>query len=177
MPWRRSRRVPEQPRDARVVTLAIPPTGSNAHEALARGELAAATEDADRAVHSLSSRGFAPAAFFVDSALTSSGILDPPPAWAAAVAERVRAAGGLIVADEVQYGLGRSGSHFWGFARRGLRTRHRDPGKAGGQRLSDGRGHRQPGADRGIPSEIRLLLHLRRQSRGGCRGTCGARGA
>ncbi|MGO9632406.1 MAG: aminotransferase class III-fold pyridoxal phosphate-dependent enzyme [Steroidobacteraceae bacterium] len=109
-----------EPRDARVVTLAIPPTGSNAHEALARGELAAATEDADRAVHSLSSRGFAPAAFFVDSALTSSGILDPPPEWAAAVAERVRAAGGLIVADEVQYGLGRSGSHFWGFARRGF---------------------------------------------------------
>jgi 4-aminobutyrate aminotransferase-like enzyme len=32
----------------------------------------------------------------------------------------VRAAGGLVVADEVQYGLGRSGSHFWGFERRGL---------------------------------------------------------
>jgi 4-aminobutyrate aminotransferase-like enzyme len=26
----------------------------------------------------------------------------------------------LLVADEVQYGLGRSGSHFWGFERRGL---------------------------------------------------------
>jgi 4-aminobutyrate aminotransferase-like enzyme len=36
------------------------------------------------------------------------------------VAERVRAAGGLVIADEVQYGLGRSGSHFWGFERRGL---------------------------------------------------------
>ncbi len=35
-------------------------------------------------------------------------------------ATRVRAAGGLIVADEVQYGLGRSGSHFWGFERRGI---------------------------------------------------------
>lgn len=33
---------------------------------------------------------------------------------------RVRAAGGLIVADEVQYGLGRSGTDFWGFARRGI---------------------------------------------------------
>ena len=68
----------------------------------------------------MSARGFAPAAFYIDSALTSSGICDPPPAWALAVAARVRAAGGLIVADEVQYGLGRSGSHFWGFARRGL---------------------------------------------------------
>ena len=26
----------------------------------------------------------------------------------------------LIVADEVQYGLGRSGSHLWGFERRGI---------------------------------------------------------
>ena len=28
-------------------------------------------------------RGFAPAAFFIDTALTSSGIFDPPPGWAA----------------------------------------------------------------------------------------------
>jgi 4-aminobutyrate aminotransferase-like enzyme len=33
----------------------------------------------------------------------------------------MRAAGSLVVADEVQYGLGRSGSHFWGFERRGLK--------------------------------------------------------
>ena len=52
--------------------------------------------------------------------MTSSGIFDPPPAWGAAVSARIRAAGGLIVADEVQYGLGRCGSHFWGFERRGL---------------------------------------------------------
>ena len=64
-------------------------------------------------------RGFAPAAFFIDTAITSSGIFDPPPAWAEAVSASVRAAGSLIVADEVQYGLGRPGSHFWGFERRG----------------------------------------------------------
>ena len=109
-----------EPRDPRVVTLAMPPAGSHAQEGLAPADLAAAARDADRAIHTLGIRGFAPAAFFIDSALTSSGILDPPPDWAAAVAEPVRAAGGLIVADEVQYGLGRSGSHFWGFARRGL---------------------------------------------------------
>src|ERR1019366_6289907 len=68
----------------------------------------------------LGSRGFAPAAFFIESALTSSGIYDPPPIWLATAAARLRAAGSLIVADEVQYGLGRSGSHFWGFERRGL---------------------------------------------------------
>ena len=109
-----------EPRDARVVTFGIPPLGSHVQRALTPVELAAAAQDADRAIHTLATRGFAPAAFFIDSALTSSGIVDPPSDWAAAVAERVRAAGGLIVADEVQYGLGRSGSHFWGFARRGF---------------------------------------------------------
>jgi 4-aminobutyrate aminotransferase-like enzyme/Ser/Thr protein kinase RdoA (MazF antagonist) len=89
--------------DPRVQTLAPPPAN-----------------DADRAIALLANSGFAPAAFFIDSALTSNGILDPPPEWLAAVAARVRAAGGLVVADEVQYGLGRSGSNFWGFERRGL---------------------------------------------------------
>jgi 4-aminobutyrate aminotransferase-like enzyme/Ser/Thr protein kinase RdoA (MazF antagonist) len=107
-------------REARVVTLTIPPVGARAQAVLAPAELAAAAQDADHAIQTLATRGFAPAAFFIDSALTSSGIIDPPTDWAAAVAERVRAAGGLIVADEVQYGLGRSGSHFWGFARRGF---------------------------------------------------------
>jgi 4-aminobutyrate aminotransferase-like enzyme len=68
----------------------------------------------------LAERGHAPAAFFIDTAITSSGIFDPPPAWSAGVSARLREAGALIVADEVQYGLGRSGSHLWGFERRGL---------------------------------------------------------
>jgi 4-aminobutyrate aminotransferase-like enzyme len=79
-----------------------------------------ASQDADRAIAGLAERGYAPAAFYIDTAITSSGVFDPPPAWAEAVSERIRAAGGLIVADEVQYGLGRSGSHLWGFQRRGL---------------------------------------------------------
>jgi 4-aminobutyrate aminotransferase-like enzyme len=106
--------------DPRVATLTAPPATLTADESMGQAELGAVTEDADLAIYTLAARGFAPAAFFIDSALTSSGIHDPPPAWASTVAARVRAAGGLIVADEVQYGLGRSGSHFWGFERRGL---------------------------------------------------------
>jgi 4-aminobutyrate aminotransferase-like enzyme/Ser/Thr protein kinase RdoA (MazF antagonist) len=90
-------------KDPWVQTLALPPAN-----------------DADHAIGMQAKNGFAPAALFIDSALTSSGILDPPAAWLGAVAGRVRAAGGLVVADEVQYGLGRSGSNFWGFERRGL---------------------------------------------------------
>ncbi len=109
-----------KPRDPRVATLAPPPDDVRANESLSAAQLAAAAHDADRAIAVLGERGFAPAAFFIDTAITSSGIFDPPAAWAAAVSARVRGAGGLIVADEVQYGLGRCGSHLWGFERRGL---------------------------------------------------------
>jgi 4-aminobutyrate aminotransferase-like enzyme len=109
-----------QPRDARVVTLAAPPHGLTRDDELPREALEAARRDVDRAVALLAERGHPPAAFFVDTAITSSGIFDPPPAWSAAISARLREAGALIVADEVQYGLGRSGSHLWGFERRGL---------------------------------------------------------
>ncbi len=55
----------------------------------------------------------------IDSAFTSNGIYDPPADWMAPIAAAVHAVDGLIIGDEVQYGLGRSGSHFWGFERRG----------------------------------------------------------
>jgi 4-aminobutyrate aminotransferase-like enzyme len=110
-----------KPRDPRVATIAAPPRHVRVSVEMNAAERDAAGRDADGAIARLAERGLGPAAFFVDSSLTSSGVFDPPAAWAAAVSARVRAAGGLIVADEVQYGLGRSGSHFWGFERRGLR--------------------------------------------------------
>jgi 4-aminobutyrate aminotransferase-like enzyme len=109
-----------QPHDPRVVTIAPPPAHLRVGDEMGAAELAAAVQDTDGAIARLAERGFAPAAFYIDTGVTSSGIFDPPAAWAAAVTARVRAAGGLVVADEVQYGLGRSGSHFWGFERRGL---------------------------------------------------------
>jgi 4-aminobutyrate aminotransferase-like enzyme len=109
-----------QPQDPRVVTLAPPPAALTAGDSMDAAELAVVADDTEMAVRTLASRGFAPAALFIDSALTSSGIFDPPPVWLASIAARLRAAGSLIVGDEVQYGLGRSGSHLWGFERRGL---------------------------------------------------------
>jgi len=106
--------------DPRVVTLAPPPAGISAGDMMAASLQRAATADIERALHALMERGLAPGAFFLDTALTSSGIYDPPTEWAELLTSRIRAAGGLIIADEVQYGLGRSGSHFWGFERRGI---------------------------------------------------------
>lgn len=76
--------------------------------------------DADRAIAELSAAGHPPGAFIVDTAFSTHGILDVPAGYLAGVTARVRAAGGLVIADEVQYGFGRSGSHFWGFGNHGI---------------------------------------------------------
>jgi 4-aminobutyrate aminotransferase-like enzyme/Ser/Thr protein kinase RdoA (MazF antagonist) len=101
--------------DARDTAQAAAAATTNALDAIA----AAAEGDVASAIARLNTRGFEPAALMIDSALTSSGIYDPPPTWIAPIAAAVRKAGGLIIGDEVQFGLGRSGSHFWGFTRRG----------------------------------------------------------
>lgn len=73
----------------------------------------------DQAIEALAERGHRPAAFFMDTVLSSEGIPSVPAGFLAGAAERVRSAGGLFVADEVQAGYGRSGTHFWGFDRLG----------------------------------------------------------
>jgi 4-aminobutyrate aminotransferase-like enzyme len=57
---------------------------------------------------------------YVDPAFTADGILSPPPGYLRDAARRVRALGGLLVADEVQAGHGRSGSHIWSFHASGI---------------------------------------------------------
>ncbi|NCO85107.1 MAG: aminotransferase class III-fold pyridoxal phosphate-dependent enzyme [Rhodobacterales bacterium] len=76
--------------------------------------------DADRAIASLAQAGLRPAAYLCDSAFMTNGVLEPQPGYVAGVFERVRAAGGLCVADEVQSGFGRMGTHLWGFAHHGV---------------------------------------------------------
>ena len=69
----------------------------------------------EQALTALAQRGHQPAALMVDSGTSSAGILDLPAEYLPTVAKTVRDAGGLYIADEVQVGLGRVGSHFWGF--------------------------------------------------------------
>jgi len=45
------------------------------------------------------------------------GIIEMPDGYLSGAAERVRAAGGLLIADEVQSGFGRTGDNMWGFER------------------------------------------------------------
>lgn len=76
--------------------------------------------DADRAIETLKAASHPVGAFMVDSAFSTNGILDVPNGYVDGVCERVRAAGGMIIGDEVQYGFGRSGEHMWGFANHGI---------------------------------------------------------
>ena len=59
------------------------------------------------------------AAFFCESLLGCAGQIVLPPGYLSAAFDRARAAGALCVADEVQVGFGRVGSHFWGFETQG----------------------------------------------------------
>lgn len=60
------------------------------------------------------------AGIFVESVQGYGGIIAMPPGYMSGAAERVRAAGGLYIADEVQSGFGRTGAHFWGFEADGV---------------------------------------------------------
>lgn len=67
------------------------------------------------ALGELRRRGIKPAAFLLDTIVSSSGVVAPPPGYLGRVARIVRDAGAMFIADEVQPGFGRTGQHFWGF--------------------------------------------------------------
>lgn len=64
--------------------------------------------------------GFGLAATYLDCGFTSDGIWMPAADEVQALARATRDAGGLVVADEVQAGHGRSGEHLWSFAQYGI---------------------------------------------------------
>lgn len=77
--------------------------------------------DADRAIDALNDGGHPLAAFIVDSAFCSSGVPDIPDGYLRGVEKRVRAAGGLMICDEVQSGFGRMGQ-WWGHEHHGVKA-------------------------------------------------------
>ena len=75
------------------------------------------------AIADMNRHGVRLAAFIADSLFSSDGIRpDPagPASFLQPVADVVRQAGGLYIADEVQPGFGRTGEAMWGFQRHGI---------------------------------------------------------
>jgi 4-aminobutyrate aminotransferase-like enzyme/Ser/Thr protein kinase RdoA (MazF antagonist) len=60
------------------------------------------------------------AAFFFEPLLSCGGQIVPPAGYLQGAVAAVREAGGVSVADEVQVGFGRVGTHFWGFETQGV---------------------------------------------------------
>jgi 4-aminobutyrate aminotransferase-like enzyme/Ser/Thr protein kinase RdoA (MazF antagonist) len=60
------------------------------------------------------------AGYFCESLPSVGGQIIPPPGYLKDVYRYVREAGGLCIADDVQTGFGRVGTHFWGFEMQGV---------------------------------------------------------
>ncbi len=72
------------------------------------------------AIVDLERSGIRFAALVFDSIFSSDGVYADPPGFLAPAVTVARKAGGLVIADEVQPGYGRTGKHMWGFARHAI---------------------------------------------------------
>ena len=68
----------------------------------------------------LKTEGRCVAAFIAETLPSVAGQIVFPPGYLAEAYRHVRAAGGVCIADEVQVGFGRLGTHFWGFETQGV---------------------------------------------------------
>ncbi|SHG15605.1 hydroxylysine kinase /5-phosphonooxy-L-lysine phospho-lyase apoenzyme [Salegentibacter echinorum] len=75
-------------------------------------EYAAHIEDAVKTINDKSRK---PAAFICESIISCGGQIELPNDYLKLAYKYTREAGGVCIADEVQVGCGRIGSHFWGF--------------------------------------------------------------
>ncbi|MDR6793634.1 aspartate aminotransferase family protein [Arthrobacter sp. KFRI-F3372] len=72
------------------------------------------------AIADMEAHGIRFAGFIADSIFSSDGVLPGPAGYLREAAEVIHRAGGIIIADEVQPGFGRTGDAFWGFQRHGI---------------------------------------------------------
>ncbi|MEV7648143.1 aminotransferase class III-fold pyridoxal phosphate-dependent enzyme [Arthrobacter sp. NPDC089319] len=74
----------------------------------------------DEAIASLVESGHGVAALLIEPAFSTEGLPRVPEGYLEGVVERIQAAGGLVIADEVQTGLGRLGDVWWGHQATGI---------------------------------------------------------
>lgn len=115
-PWVRTVPAPDTHRD-----------GARAAELFAQA-ITDAAADLDR-------HGFGLAALLLDSIMSTDGIFPGEPGLLLPAYRATHAAGGLVIADEVQPGVGRTGEAMWGF-----------------QRHTEAHLHRGGGGEPGLPS-------------------------
>lgn len=82
--------------------------------------LRGALTEAAVAIASLQESGHGLAALLIDSLFSTEGLNRLPAGYVRELATLVRAAGGLVIGDEVQSGFGRTGAQFWGHQAHGI---------------------------------------------------------
>ncbi|MGE6741847.1 aspartate aminotransferase family protein [Allorhizobium pseudoryzae] len=107
---------PNMPLGMHVITVPAP----DAYRAEGRDVAEAFAEEVSKAIAFMVRRGIKPAAFIADSIFSTDGIFSEPAGFLKQTLEVVHQAGTLYIADEVQPGFGRTGSHMWGFMRHGI---------------------------------------------------------
>jgi 4-aminobutyrate aminotransferase-like enzyme len=88
-----------------------------------KAQLPAAADDAQQVVdivRQIQTGGQRVCGFIAESMPSVAGQIAPPEGYLKRVYEAVRAAGGVCIADEVQTGYGRIGTHFWAFEKYGV---------------------------------------------------------
>ncbi len=102
-----------------VALVEIPDTYRGAFRGADAGAKYAA--QVDTALDRLAAKGQKLAGFIAETYPSVGGQIIPPGGYLQGVYDRIRAAGGICIADEVQTGLGRLGSHYFGFEAQGVR--------------------------------------------------------
>lgn len=107
--------MPEARTTKRVKSFPIPdayrPLDGLAGEALAQ----AYADRVQQAIDEFHAEGIKVAGILVCPDFANEGLLDVPPGFLEKAVAKVRQAGGVFIADEVQAGFGRSGRHFWAY--------------------------------------------------------------
>ena len=85
-----------------------------------KAPLPAAAEDAQHVVDLIRQQRAPLCGFIAESMPSVAGQIVLPDGYLAQVYKAVREAGGVCIADEVQTGYGRTGTHFWAFERYGV---------------------------------------------------------
>lgn len=108
-----------EPLGAHVGTLRVPDLDF-ADGSTEQQLLAAALDQVDEVIRRLVADGHGISAVLFDPVFSTEGLPRLPAGYIDGLAARVRAAGGLVIADEVQAGLGRLGASWWGHQTMGL---------------------------------------------------------
>ncbi len=104
-----------RPATTHVVPLPDPYRGRHADAGDSALVASAYVADLEGVLADAAATGHEVGAFLAESAPGTAGQVIPPPGYLAGAYDVAHRAGAVVIADEVQVGLGRVGTHWWGF--------------------------------------------------------------